>query len=60
MATSADTVKDIRAKYHADKASWQEIRQDGDRNMLVVAGDVWEAMAPEAKRAREAEDSKRP
>jgi hypothetical protein len=52
MATDADILKDIRDKFKADTSAWREIREDGDKNMLVVSGDVWEAMDPAGKKAR--------
>jgi hypothetical protein len=51
-------VKDIREDFQADDAEWEEPRRDGDKDMLCVAGKVWDAMNPEGKALRD--EFKRP
>jgi hypothetical protein len=58
MATDSDTLKDIREGYRVDSEAWEDIRTEGDKDMLCVAGDVWGAMDPTGKQARI--DAKRP
>jgi hypothetical protein len=58
MATEADTLKTIRDGYRVDSEAWEDIRTEGDKDMLCVAGDVWGAMDPTGKQARI--DAKRP
>lgn len=56
--SDSDLLKDIRDAYRVDTEAWREIRAEGDKDMLCVAGDVWGAMDPTGKQARI--DAKRP
>jgi hypothetical protein len=55
---SQPSPKEIRERHTDYLASWKDIREEGRKNMLCVAGDVWEAVDPKGKKARE--DSERP
>jgi hypothetical protein len=50
--------REIREQYSDYLLSWKDIREEGKKNMLCIAGDVWEAVDPEGKKARV--DSERP
>lgn len=62
MADSHDTddelLEEIRDNFATDTAEWQDIRAEGDTDMLCIAGDPWGALDAKGKKARK--DAVRP
>lgn len=50
--TDDQRLEDIRAAFDEDQEAWREIREEGDRDMLCVSGDVPGAVDPKGKQAR--------
>jgi hypothetical protein len=52
----ATDLQDIKGAVRDDEESWKEARDEGDKDMLCVSGDVWGAMDPVGKRDRDAKN----
>lgn len=48
----AADLKDIRDRFKYDTEAWQEIRREGQTDMLCVSGQIWQALDPEGFRER--------
>lgn len=47
-----DILEELRERRTYAAKAWQEIREEGRKDVLCVAGDVWEAMDPEGLKQR--------
>lgn len=54
----ADILEEIRERRTTGSLAWKNIRDDGARDVMCVAGDVWAAMDPDGLRQRK--DAVRP
>lgn len=52
-AASDELLKEIRENFDFDLTEFTDVRKEGDKDMLCVAGRPWEAMDPEGKRQRD-------
>lgn len=49
----ATDLKDIHERWKADCEAWDPIRDEGDTDMLCVAGHIWEALDPKGLEQRQ-------
>lgn len=53
--TESETLlEEIRSRFDYASDQWREIRDEGDKDMLCVAGEVWEALDPAGMAQRDA------
>jgi hypothetical protein len=57
-AQQDELLDEIRGRYEYAKAEWAHIREDARKDMLCIAGQVWEALDPEGLKQRK--EAKRP
>lgn len=53
-----DVLKELRERRDEATSAWADIRKEGQKDVMCVAGQVWEALAPEGLQQRI--DAKRP
>ncbi len=50
----ADVLEEIRERKTYGKRAWQDVRSEGQKDVMCVAGDVWEALDPAGLAQRQA------